>query len=243
MRRAAIAGATVVLVLGFLLVVRPFVAEQRPTPASIPSPASVTGLDTVPLQKGHPVCFTDVVAEAHAERFSFRVSTPFGPTPELRVTIRGGGYDYTATIPPGLQDGQAAEAAIPAPLRDIPVEVCIRSRGEPLIGLYAANDRARSRSTAVIDGEDTNKSVWFSFEEPRWHAITERVGLTIDRMTVFRPGYVTRGLLWVLAALFVFGVPVAIVWAYVRALREDGPRAAPPLDVNRRRSRWRRFVD
>ncbi|HWV87579.1 MAG TPA: hypothetical protein VNZ62_19165 [Capillimicrobium sp.] len=243
MRRAAIAGAAIVLVLGFLFVVRPFVSEQRPTPAAIPSPASITKTDTVPLQRGHPVCFTDVVAEAHSERISFRVATPFGPTPELRVRLRGGGYDFTATIPPGLLDGQAAEAAIPAPLVDVPVEVCIRSRGEPLIGLYAADDRARSRSTAIIDGENTFKSVWFQFHEPRWHAMTERLALTIDRMTVFRPDYVGRVLLWILAALFVFGVPVAIVWAYVRALREDGPAAAPPLDVNRRRSRWRRFVD
>jgi len=243
MRRAAIAGAVLVLVLGFVFVVRPFVSEQRPTPASIPSPASVTKIDTVPLQRGHPVCFGDVVAEAHAERFSFRVSTPFGPTPELRVRLRGGGYDYTATIPPGLLDGQAAEAAIPAPLVDVPVEVCISSRGEPLIGLYAAVDRARSRSKAIIDGENTDKSVWFQFMEPRWHAITERLALTIDRMTVFRPGYVGRVLLWILAVLFVVGAPIAVVWAYVRALRDDGLGGAPAIDVNRRRSRWRRFVD
>lgn len=243
MRRAAIIGAVVALVLGAVFVVRPFVSQQRPTPAGIPSPASVSSTDSVPLERGHPVCFDDAVAERHAERFSFRVATPLGPAPELSVSIRGPGYDFTAPIAPGLQDGQTAEAAIPAPLVDVPVKVCIRNRGDVPIGLFAANDRARSRSTAVIEGEDTGKSVWFAFEEPRWHAITERLPVTLDRMTVFRPDYVGRGLLWILAVLFVVGAPIAIVWAYVRSLREDGLDGPPPLDVNRPRSRWRRFVD
>lgn len=243
MRRAAIAGAAVVLVLGFVFVVRPFVAEQRPIPASIPSPASVDAVDIVPLEPKRPVCFDDAVAEAHAERFTFRVATPAGTSPEISVTIVGPDYRYTAVIPPGLQDGQIADAPMPAPLRDLPVRVCFRNRGDVPIGLFAANDRTRSRSTARVAGEETHKSVWFSFGEPRWHALTERLALTIDRMTVFRPGYVGRALLWILAALFVFGAPIAVVWAYVRALRDDGLGGAPAIDVNRRRSRWRRFVD
>ncbi len=67
--------------------------------------------------------------------------------------------------------------------------------------------------------------------------------LTIDRMTVFRPGYVTTWLLWVIAVLFLVGGPIGVVWALSRALREDGADDPDRVDVAVRRRTWRRFLD
>jgi hypothetical protein len=243
MRKAAVLGAVVVFVLGALFVVRPFVATQRDMPAEIPSPASLLNTDTVPLEQGHPVCFSHAVAERHGELIRFRVAVAEGVTPPLSVHLKGPGYEFTAQIPPGLQDTQTAQAPIPAPPTDVPVRVCIRSRGGPAIGLFASSDRARSRSIAHIDGTSTDKSVWFSFYEPRWRAISERVPLTIDRMTVFRPGYVTSWVLWIIAILFFVGGPIGVVWALVRALRDDGAGDLRQVDVETARPAWRRFLD
>ena len=132
--------------------------------------------------------------------------------------------------------------ADPAPPGDVPVRVCFASRGAPEIGLLASSDRTRSRSIAFIDGKSTKKSIWFTFAEPAPRAILERLPATVGRMTVFRPAYVGRVLLWGLAILFVIGVPIAVVWAYARALRDDERSAPRELDVNERRSLWRRVV-
>ncbi len=246
MCRAAVLGAVVVFVLGALFVVRPFMAAQRDQPAEIPSPASLVSTDVVPVAPGHPVCFDHAVAERHSEWIRFKVASPAGPAPALAVHLKGPpSYDYTAQVPPGTLDGQMVQASIPAPLADVPVRVCIRNRGKQPVALFASNDRTRSRSHAIIDGEDTNKSVWFAFYEPVPRAITERLPDTIERMTVFRPQWVGRPLLWAIALLFLVGMPIAVVWAYVRALREDelgGRSDIAEIDVNQRRSWWRRFV-
>jgi hypothetical protein len=233
----------VVLVLGALLVVRPFVSEQRPMPSEIPSPASLVETSSVPLDPGHPVCFGDVVAERHSEFVQFRVSAPNGPAPQLTVTLTGPGYAAKAVIPPGLQDTQTAQAPIPAPPADVPVRVCISNDGKTPIALFASTDRTRSRSASVIDGNTNFASVWFAFYEPRWRAISERVPLTIDRMTVFRPGYVTSWVLWIIAVLFLVGVPIGVVWALLRGLRDDGVDDLRQVDVDTARPAWRRFLD
>lgn len=243
MRRWAIIGAVVVFVLGAVFVVRPFVAEQREAPSELVSPASLQSTSSVPLDPGRPVCFEHVVVERHSGLLRFRVSAPDAPAPQMTVTLKGPGYDASAVIPAGLLDTQTAQAAIPPPPTDVPVRVCIRNDGETPTGLFASNDRTRSRSVAVIDGESTNQSVWFAFYEPQWRSITERVPLTIDRITVFRPGWVHSWLLWIVFVLFIVGIPIAVVWALVRALRDDGADDLRKVDVDVARPAWRRYLD
>jgi hypothetical protein len=121
--------------------------------------------------------------------------------------------------------------------------VCISNDGKTPIALFASTDRTRSRSATVIDGKTVYASVWFAFYEPQWRAISERVPLTIDRMTVFRPGYATPWVLWIIAVLFLVGVPIGVVWALVRALRDDGAGDLREVDVDTARPAWRRFLD
>lgn len=243
MRRWAIAIAVLVLLVGAVKIVRPFVAAQRDQATEVPSPASLVATSTVPLAPRKPVCFSNAVAERHSEVIRFKVSSPAGPAPALRVTIKGPGYDARADIPAGLQDTQMAQAFIPAPGRDVPVRVCIRNEGDLPIALFSSNDRTRSRSIAVIRGTSTGKSVWFGFYEPSARAITERIPDTIQRMTVFRPHWVKVWLLWAIAILLLVGVPVAVIWAYVRSLREDGVDDLMKVDVARPRAWWRRYLD
>jgi hypothetical protein len=243
MRRAALIGAIAVFVLGALFVVRPFLALQRDQPAEIPSPASLLSTDTVALRGGQQACF-DAVAEHHSEIVRFKVSSPAGPAPGMSVRLAGDGYAYTAMIPPGLLDTQTAQAAMPAPPRDVPVRVCIRNLGPQRVGLFASSDpRSRSRSLAFKGTKNTEKSIWFAFYEPTSRAITERIPDTIQRITVFRPHWVKVWLLWIIGALFLLGTPFAITWAYVRSLDDDGVDDLSKVDVDRRRAWWQRLLD
>ena len=61
-------------------------------------------------------------------------------------------------------------------------------------------------------------------------------------MTVFRPGYVGRGLLWLLFVGVLIGVPAGLVWVYVRAVGEEDA-ARPRRDVNKRRATWWRRLE
>jgi hypothetical protein len=232
----------VAFVAAAFVVVRPFVAAQRDFPAEIPSPASLLATDSVPLAPGAPVCFHDAVAEPHSQQARFKIATGGPPAPALRMSIRGAGYHQVVDIPAGAANYQLLQVPITPPATATPVRVCFRDRGRQAIALMASNDRTRSRSLAYVDGKLVDKSVWFAFYEAEPQAITERLPLILQRMATFRPGFVGPALLWVLAVLFVLGVPAAVVWAYVRGAREDEAAAGTGVDVNERRSRWRRWV-
>ncbi len=244
MRRWALAGALAVLALGAWFVVRPFMAELRDIPAEVPSPAALREADTVPLVRDHPVCFPYAVAETHSQQAQFKVSAPAGPAGELRLSMVAtddSGYRANAVLAPGTPDGQLVTLAVPPPAKPVPLRVCFENRGEP-VALYASGDRTTSRSIAVVDGRPTRRSVWFSFHEATPHSITQRLPVILQRMTVFRPGYVGRGLLWLLFVGVLIGVPAGLVWVYVRAVGEEDA-ARPRRDVNKRRSTWWRRLE
>jgi hypothetical protein len=244
MRRWAITSAVLVFGLGLLLVVRPFVAAPRDQPAEIPSPQALLSTDTVQLRGGQQACFDHAVLERHSGVMRFRVSSPAGPAPALSVHLVGPGYDHTVAVPAGLLDTQEAQAPVPAPPTDVPVTVCIRDVGPHGVGLFASSElRSRSRSLAFVGETNTEKSIWFAFYEPGARTITERIPDTIQRMTVFRPHWVKVWLLWAIAILVLVGTPIAVVWAYVRSLRDDGIDDLTTFDVAQRRSWWRRYVD
>ncbi|HEY8584411.1 MAG TPA: hypothetical protein VIL49_15745 [Capillimicrobium sp.] len=244
MPRAALLGAAIVLLLGALFVVRPFVAAPRDYAASVPSPASLRETSTVPLAPGEPVCFDKAAIETHSEEVRFNVSSPGAPAPAIEVRIAGEStYRFKATVPPGTLDTQQVRLPIPAALAPEEVRVCLRNLGDEPIGLYASADRTRSRSQAQVDGETLGQSVWFAFHENVGKTVLERLPSTVERVTVFRAWWVSERVVWLLLALFALGVPAGVVWAYLRGLREDESAEPPaPLDVRRRRSWWQRLV-
>ena len=76
----------------------------RDIPAEIPSPAALREADTVPLVRGHPVCFPYAVAETHSQQAQFKVSAPAGPAGELRLSMVAtddSGYRSNAVLAPG----------------------------------------------------------------------------------------------------------------------------------------------
>ena len=67
------------------------------------------------------------------------------------------------------------------------------------------------------------------------------IGLFLGETWVV-PSWHAIGLIAV-AILFLVGVPIAAVWALVRALREDGADDLRKVDVRVRRRTWQRFLD
>jgi hypothetical protein len=243
MRRwAAICGA-LVLLAGGLFVVRPFLAKERVYPAEVASPPAVTTLSTVPLAPGAPVCFDHVVVEGRSQVAQFKVSTAArAGGPPLRVTLDGPGYHLAPTVPAGYLDDSVLSVPVVQAPTPTPLHVCIANLGKRPIALFSSfHDRARSRSVAFIGRHDTGQSVWFSFYENKPGTIPEHLSLTLKRMTVFRPHWVGRGLLWVLFFLFLVGVPVAVVVAYVRGVGEEEDVAGG--EAVAQRPRWRRWLD
>jgi len=244
MRRTAVLFGVVVLALTAVLVARPWLARERDFAASVPSPAALRAVSTVTLRPGHPVCFSSVAIEQHSSQVRLVVAAGSRPGPPLIVALRGPGYRADVPIAAGYVNEQVVAVPVVPPARPVPVRVCVSNLGDRAVALLASDARTRSRSLAVVDGKTVSRSVWFGFYEATPQTIPDRLSAIVARMTVFRPGYVTQGVLWALIVLMVFGVPFGAVWAFGRALEEDD-RAQPDraaVDVATPRPWWRRLV-
>ena len=144
------------------------------------------------------------------------------------VVTGTGGYRATGTIPGGY--AQTAELHLdfaPSPRGAVVARACVANRGPRTVGLFASGEpRTDSRSVTRI-GRRTVPDISLAFYERRPVSALERAPATAQRVSTFRPGIVAPWLVWLLAALFAVGVPVAVVAAVTSAAASD-ERGEPP---------------
>lgn len=218
MARAAVGLMVAIVVAAAVLAGRPFFTDERDYPASIPQPTPLFSTTVIPVRPGERACFRDAVIEERSEEARFKVGTRLRPGIPLRLAIRGPGYSYRATVT-GYRDNDVVRVPVRRPRRALPVQVCIANAGRRVADLYSAADRTRSRSVASVGGKNMRAGVVFSFWERTPRSIGERLPVTMERISAFRPGFVGPWLLWPLAVLFAIGVPVAVIAGFARSLR------------------------
>ena len=220
MRRAGVAALIAVLVAGAAIWGVRWATRGRDMPASVPSPHALVRTDLLRMAPGRAICAGDVTVDPRAAQARFLVATFRRPGPPLTFSLRGEGYAATARVPAGYGDNSELTPAIPPPPRAVLARACVRNDGRHSVVLYASTDQTLSRSVAVTGGKSLDASYWLSFYEPQRRSVLERLSATLQRITVFRPGIVGRGLLWVLLALVVVGIPLGIAWAWRWALTQ-----------------------
>jgi hypothetical protein len=221
MRRVAVVVAAIVIVAGlavaapgYLTRKRDYVAVTPQAPPLVP-PASIS----VP---GHDAACMDLVAlDRHSEQARLQARTRGPRAMPLEVTLTGPGYRARARIPARYADGQTLRVAIRPPPRSLVATACVRNLGRDLVSLGAVIDRSKSRSAVNVAGVPTPAGFVLTFYERRPTSILSRLGVSLQRMDVLRPGVVVPATLWPLLALFVAGLPAVVVWAFARALRAD----------------------
>ena len=119
------------------------------------------------------------------------------------------------------RQGEVVSIPVDPPTGSVVATVCLRNRGRSAIALEAVQDRRRSRSAIDVDGTAAPVSWTLQFAERDPVSIFERFPDSVRRMTVLRPGFVSEVTLWGLIVLFLT-VPALAIWAFARALRDDG---------------------
>src|SRR4051794_4527110 len=224
MPRAGVVALLAVLAGGALLWGVPWLVRDRDTPAAVPSPAALFSTALVRVNGGQSACARDVAVDRRARSAQFTVAT-YGQTkgPPLTFAMAGPGYRVAARVPAGYPDNSPLSVPVPAPPRAVLVRACVRNDGRRPIALFASSDRTVSRSRVAVDGKLQDASYWLRFAEARGHSVLQRAPATMQRITVFRPGIVGRGALWVLLALVVVGIPLGVLWAWRWALGHPAP--------------------
>jgi hypothetical protein len=220
-RLGALAGALVLLIAA-LAIGRPYLTRQRDYPASIPQPPSVVAVELVRMKPGQVACLHDAVMDTHSERAMFQVETYGKSTVPLEFALSGKDYRVTREVPASAYKNEGIiSVRVAAPARDKFVQACVTNAGKRAAALFATTGGEGAPVVATLDGEPVGTKPWLAFYEAKRTSIADRLPTIFARMDTFRPPLIGSWLLWPLTALFVLGVPAAVLVAYARALRAD----------------------
>jgi hypothetical protein len=110
---------------------------------------------------------------------------------------------------------------IDPPPRTELVTVCFTNKGMRRVALYGSNDRTRSRLFVTANGHRDGVAPQIAFYEAKPVSIADRASSLATRVVAFHAFLGHTWMAWLLAALVLAGVPVAIGAALWRAMDEE----------------------
>jgi hypothetical protein len=223
MRRASVFVAAAVLLVGLGVLAPRFLTRDRDYLSVTPQPPAVEAPAFLNLPADGRACMNLVALDHRSEEARIRPAIESRPVP-FDITITGeDGYQAHGRAEADYEAGDVVALSVKPPPRSLIATVCLHNDGERAVALAAVVDRRRSRSNVLVDGVPSQPGFVIQFAERQPVSLLERMPNSIGRMTVLRPGIVGEGALWVLVGLFVVGVPLATLWAFARAVRDDEP--------------------
>jgi hypothetical protein len=221
--------AVAVIVLGLTVTAPEYFTRKRDYVAVTPQAPTIAPPAVFVLPNGASACMDRVALDSYSEQARLQTASRGRRRVPLEVTLTGPGYQARGRIEARYRDGVTMAASVRPPQRSLIATACVRNLGSRPVRLAGVADRSHSRSNVTIDGWPINVGFVLTFYERRPASILGRLGVSLRRMAVLRPGVVMPATLWLLFALFVVGVPVVAVWAFARALRDDeGAEAERP---------------
>jgi hypothetical protein len=202
--------------------------NDRDDLTAVATPPPVLTATPVTLDPGHELCEDDVALDTDARVIRVYSGSPTPDVPRVRVTVRGAGWQTSALSPEPGQPGGGADGIydtrIAAPPRSLMATVCVTSASARRAAVLAGSDedRIHTRSRTTVDRKpiDTRVGLLVLGGGPRSPLSEART--VLERAAAFQPapvGWVGLGLALLVVGL---GAPALVVWAILRALREDG---------------------
>ncbi|HEX5309225.1 MAG TPA: hypothetical protein VFW38_09125 [Solirubrobacteraceae bacterium] len=220
----AAAAMAVLILAGALIWFRPYLTEKRPVISEVPAPSALFALTEFPLAPHGQACMSSVginptsrVAEFHLRPAK---STPAGGPP-VELVLSAPGYRATLHVPGGYPGGSVA-LPIAAPKRATIGTACFVNRGRTTVLLDGTTEpRTVSRSTVSVDDRTTPGDIALTLTDSQPRSLLDRLDEIFGHASNLTDRLVPVWLIWLIAALVAFGVPVGMVLAFYRGLRED----------------------
>lgn len=210
-RRPAVIAFAAVFVLGVVGLLAVAALDERRLAFTLGvQPAQVAAV----LQPGVTACQGPIDVPADARTVRFEVGTFGAPGPRLQVFTRtAGGITGRASVPAGYADRATVAASPGGIVAGRRIALCVRNAGRRQVSLWGGVAGAARTSTARLDGRDAATDLALVFERSESRSMLAALGDAFERAALFHPSWVSAGLLWVLAALLVLGLPVALLMA------------------------------
>lgn len=219
-------GGMIVLVVLLLTLALPYLNEKRRIATDVPQPSPLFEVALVELHAGQMACSDEIDLLPGRQVAEIRVGTYGKSASPLLVTMTGPGFSATLPVAPTYLDNGPIEIPFVGPAKALEGSVCVSNLGRRRIALYASGDRTKSRSRTLVDGRSWPSNFDLTFYAPQPQSLLDRAGAIMRRLRLFHAG-VGLGLLWLLAFLFVIGVPVASIAVVALAARRLAGESDP----------------
>jgi hypothetical protein len=232
--RIAIVGFGAVLAIGLVGIL--YAGHKRQTSAT-----QVDGVvplyPVAPLAVGQTVCQEPIGLSDDADRVVVSVGAQGRPGPALRISVTtpSGRLLGQGRVAPGWLDiGKPRVVSVGRLHADQLVSVCVTDTGPRRAFVFGDLDTrgpagqgplgvrpTPSNSVARIDGVQIPGDLAVTLLGPKPHSLIARVPAMFRHAAHFRPGFVGRGLYWALLVAMLVLVPLMLLGALRRTLRED----------------------
>jgi len=221
---AAATLAVVLILAGALIWFGPYLTRKEPFLAATPAPAALLPPSEFPLAPQQQACMSSVTINPNSRVAQFGLrpakTTPRGGPP-VELVMSGSGYRAVAIVPAGYLGGDLGLPITP-PKHALIGSACFTNRGTTTVLLIGSVEaRTISRSETIIGGKSVVGDITLTFADDHRRSLTERLGEVFGHASNLTDRLVPVWLIWMLAVLVAFGVPIAMVAAFYRALRED----------------------
>lgn len=228
MRSRAARATLAAFVAGVVVLLLVAATDERHLAFSLAVRASEPGVGVLP---GQEACQRDVDVEQAFDSLTILPAAYLMPVPRLdaRVLDRASGRLLAAGV---LPDGHPENKATTIKLdRGVPkggrVDVCLRNAGVRKVALFSGPGTDNEPSFATLDGRFIQSDVLIDFVRSKPRTTLSLIPEIFRRAALFHPAWVGAWTFWLLAALLLVGVPVALVAAVRSASEREPPEADP----------------
>lgn len=215
--------AFALILAGALVFFRPYLTRMRPALAGVPATAALVSVAEFTVPPGRRACMSTVAIDAKTSLVELDLKP--GPHarhggPPVKVLLSAPGYHASTTVPGGYPGGAAAMPITP-PKHSVIGTVCFANIGRSAVVLEGSNEpRTVSRSSMVVAGQPVVGDVALTFGEREESSLLSQASEVFGHISNLTEGLLPVWLIWIIAVLAAFAIPLGTLAAFYVALRE-----------------------
>jgi hypothetical protein len=220
----AAALAAALILAGGLLRVKPYLTNDAQPIADIPTPTALTAITEFAVPPGGQACMSTVALTPNGDLAQFGFQ-PVKPTPRfapaVELVLSAPGYRAAARVPSADVGGEVTLPIAP-PRNAVIGTACFVNRGSKPAQLNGTTEpRTVARSATLVDGTSVVGDIALTFLASRPRSLLDSLGEIFGHASNLTDRLVPVWLIWILAVLVAFGVPIGMVASLYLALQED----------------------
>jgi hypothetical protein len=204
----------------------PYLTDRRNALSEIPAPPAHRAIVNFRVPPSRQACMSSIGMTPTSRVAQFQLRPAAGAAragPPIELILSGSGYEARARTPGGYTQPDTVHLDVAAPRHALIAEACFLNRGvTPALLNGTTESRTVSRSATRIDGIPVAGDIALAFLDHPKRALVDRLGEIFGHASRLTDGLVPVWLIWFLAVLVAFGVPIATMAAFYVALQEGG---------------------